>query len=75
MGKSLVSCFFLRHSVDQYASSPGLSTYCYAEVAASFINFFHYYSPSSGFYGAGKDDRGRHTDSPSGRHPIRTVDC
>jgi len=46
--------------------------YCCAQLAASFINFLHYCSPSSGFYGAGKD-RGRHTDNPSGCHPIRTI--
>jgi len=28
-----------------------------------------------GFYGAGKDDRGRHTDSPFGRHPICPIDA
>ena len=38
-----------------------------------FINFLHYCSPSSGFYGAGKDNRGRHTNNPSGRHPILTI--
>ena len=27
------------------AGSPGHSTYCYAELAASFINFIHYCSP------------------------------
>ena len=26
-------------SMDQYAGSPGHSTYCYKELAASFINF------------------------------------
>jgi len=44
---------------------------CYAELAASFINFLHYYSPSSGFHG--KDNRGRRIDNPSGRHPIQTI--
>jgi len=57
----------------QYARSPGHSTYCYAELAASFINFLHYCSPFTGFNGAGKDNRGRGTDNPSGRHPIRTI--
>jgi len=53
--------------MDQYASSPGLSTYCYAELAVAFINFLHYYSPSTGFYGTG---------APTirlGRHPIRII--
>jgi len=59
--------------MDQYAGSPGHHTYCYAELTASFINFLHYCSPSSGFYDAGKDNRGRCTDNPSGRHPIRTI--
>jgi len=59
--------------MDQYAGNPGHSTYCYAERAASFINFLHYYLPSSGFYGAGKDERGRRTDNPCGRHPIWTI--
>ena len=53
----------------QYAGSPGHSTYCYAELTASLINFLHYCSPSSGFYSARKDNRGRCTDNPSGRHP------
>jgi len=39
--------------------------YCYAELAASCINVLHYCLPSSGFYGAGKDNMGRHTDNPS----------
>ena len=42
-------------------------------LAASFVNFIHYCSPSSGFYGAGKDNRGRRTDFPSGCHPIWTI--
>jgi len=46
--------------MDQYAGSPGHSTYCCAELSASFINFLHYCSPSCGFSGAGKDNRGRH---------------
>ena len=29
--------------MDQYTSSPGRSTYCYAELTASFINFLHFY--------------------------------
>jgi len=57
----------------QYADSPGHSTYCYAELAASFINLLHYCSQSSGFYGAGKDNKGRRTDNPSGCHSIRTI--
>jgi len=28
---------------------------------------------SSGFYGAREDNRGRHTDNPTGRHPIWTT--
>jgi len=59
--------------MDQYASSPCRSTYCYTELVASFTNFLHYYSPSSGFCGAGKDNRGRRTDNPSERHPIWTI--
>jgi len=42
--------------MDQYAGSPSYSTYCYAELAASFINFIYYCSPSSVCYGAGKDN-------------------
>ena len=61
--------------MDQYAGSPGHSTYCYAEVAASFINFLHYRSPFSGLCDAGKDNRGRCTDSLSGHHPIWTIDA
>jgi len=52
--------------MDQYAGNPGHSTYCYAELTVSFINFLHYCLPPSGLYGAGKDNGGRHTDSPSG---------
>jgi len=52
--------------MDQYAGSPGRSVYCYTELATSFINFLHYCSPSSVFYGAGKDNRGRCTKNPSG---------
>jgi len=59
--------------MDQYAGSPGHSTYCYAELTASFINFLHYCSPSFGFYGAGKDNKSTQTDNPSGCHPIRTI--
>ena len=59
--------------MNQYACSPGYGTYCYPELAASFINFLHYCSPSSGFYGAGKDNRGRCTDKPSECHPMWTV--
>ena len=59
--------------MDQYADSPGRSTYCYAELAASFIDFLHCCSPSSRFYAAGKDNRGRRTDNPFGRYPILTV--
>jgi len=29
--------------MDQYAGNPGHSTYCYAELAASFINFLYYW--------------------------------
>ena len=60
-------------TMGQYASSPGYSTYCYAELAAYFINFLHYCSTSSGLYGAGKDNRGRCTNNPSGCHPIQTI--
>jgi len=59
--------------MDQYAGSPGHSTYYYTELTATFINFLHYCSSSSGLHGAGKDNRGRCTDNPSGRHPIRTI--
>ena len=59
--------------MDQYAVSPGHSTYWYTELLASFINFLHYCSPSSGFYGAGKDNRSRCTDNLSGSHPIWTI--
>ena len=45
--------------MDQSAGSLCHSTYCYAELAASFINFLHHYSLSSGFYGA-KDSRQVH---------------
>ena len=64
-----------RPTMDQYAGSPDHSTYCYAELATSFINFLHYCLPSSGFYGAGKDNRGRctKTDNLSGCHLIWTV--
>ena len=60
--------------MDQYAGSdsPGRGTCCYAELTVSFVNFLYYCEPSSGFYGAGKDNRGRRTDSTSGRHPIWT---
>ena len=40
--------------MDQYAGSPGHGGFCFADLTASFINFFHYCSLSSGFYGAGK---------------------
>jgi len=33
------------------------------------------FMPSSGFYGAGEDNRGRHTDSLAGSHPIRTINA
>ena len=33
--------------MDQYAGSPVHSTYCYAELAASFIKFLHYCSLTS----------------------------
>ena len=52
---------------------PGHSNYCHTELAASFSDFLHYCSPSSGFCGAAKDNRGRHTDNSSGSHPIQTV--
>jgi len=59
--------------MDQYAGSPGYNIYCYAEVAAFFINFLNYCLPSSGFYGSGKDNRGRCTANPSERHTIHTI--
>jgi len=59
--------------MDQYAGSSVHSTHCYAELTASFIHFLHYCSPSSGFYGAGKDNRGRHTGNLAERHLIQTV--
>jgi len=31
--------------------------------------------PSSGLYGQGGDNKGRCTDNPAGRHPIRTNQC
>jgi len=31
---------------------------------------YNYCLQTCGFYGAGKDNRGRRTDNPSGRHPI-----
>ena len=43
-----------------------------AELSASCINFLHYCLPS-GFYGAGKDNRGKRTSNLSGRHPIRGI--
>jgi len=36
--------------VDQYAGSPGRSTYCYTELTAAFINFLYYCLPFSGFF-------------------------
>ena len=59
--------------LNQYAGYSGHNTYCYAKLAASCISFHHYCSPSSGFYGAGKDNRQRHTDNPSRCHPIWTI--
>ena len=53
--------------------SPGHSTYCYTELAASFVNFLHYCLPSSGFYAAEKDNSDRDTKNLSGHHPIRTT--
>ena len=34
---------------------------------------YNYCLQTCGFYGAGKDNRGRRTDNPSGRHPIRSI--
>ena len=51
--------------MDKYVGSP--------KLAASYINFLHYCLPSSAVYGAGKDNRGRRTDNPCGRHPIWTT--
>jgi len=45
----------------------------YAELGASFIKFFYYCLSASGFHGAGKDNRDRCTNNPSGCHPIRTI--
>ena len=66
--------------MDQYADSlvtvpTVMQNYCYAELAASFINFLHYCLLSSVFYGAGKDNRGGLTDSPSAHHPSPHLDC
>ena len=68
----------LKPTMDQCAScwqswSQTHSTYYYTELAASFTNFLYYCSSSSGFYGAEKDNRSRHTDSPPGRHSIRST--
>ena len=57
--------------MDQSASSPSIC--CYAELAASFVNFLHYCLLSSRFCDAGKYSRGRCTDSASGCRPIRTI--
>ena len=59
--------------LNQYAGYSGHNTYCYGKLAASCISFHHYCSPSSGFCGAGKDNRQRHTDNPSRCHPIWTI--
>jgi len=61
----------LEPTMDQSASSPSIC--CYAELAASFINFLHYCLLSSRFCDAGKYSRGRCTDSSSGCRPIRTI--
>jgi len=47
--------------MEQYGGSPGRSTYCYAKLAASFINLLHYCLPTSGFYDAGKNNRSKCT--------------
>jgi len=65
----LTTCAFNRLLI----SMPAVLVTVPTKLAASFINFFHYCSPSSRFYGAGNDNRSRHTDSPSGRHPIWTT--
>ena len=49
------------------------SAYPWKNGQASFINFLYYCAPSSGFYGAGKYNRGRCTDNPPESHPIRTT--
>jgi len=49
------------------------SAYPWKNGQASFINFIYYCAPSSGFYGAGKYNRGRCTDNPPESHPIRTT--
>jgi len=64
--KFTASAFYQLMTMDQYAGSPGRNTDYYGELAASFINLLHYCFPSSGFYGAGKDNRGRCTTSLSG---------
>ena len=68
--KFTASAFYQLMTMDQYAGSPGRNTDYYGELAASFINLLHYCFPSSGFYGAGKDNRGRCTTSLSG-HELR----
>jgi len=55
--------------MDQYTGR----TYSYAELAESFINFLHYCSPSSAFYGTGTDSRGKRTNSLFGCYPTQTV--
>jgi len=66
-----------RHCRLRISMPAGLLTvpYCCAQLAASFINFLSCCWPSSGFYGAGKDNRGRRTENLSGRHPTRTIDA
>jgi len=44
-------------------------------LTSSFINFVHYCSPSSGLYGAAKDNRGRCIDNLTGRHPIQSTNA
>jgi len=57
--------------MDQYAGIPGHSTYCYTELAASFINFCVIACHLLDFVVQGKIT-GRRTDNASGRHPTGT---
>jgi len=56
--------------MDQYASSPGGSTCCYTELALSTFSIIAHHLLDFMVHGK---NRGRCTNNPSGRHPIRTV--
>ena len=56
-GRLKLTASAFNSTMDQYAGIPAHSTYWYTQLA-------------TGFYGAGKDNRGRCTDNLSGRHPI-----